>query len=39
MAQAWSAVLAAILTGIKFDITTGIIVFLCLAAISPSNTD
>jgi hypothetical protein len=39
MAQAWSAVLAAILAGMKFDLTTGIIVFLCLAAISPSNTD
>jgi hypothetical protein len=38
MVQAICAVCAALLTGIKFDLTTGVIVFLCLAAISPSNS-
>jgi hypothetical protein len=36
--QAWSAVVAALLTAIHYDIITGIIVFLCLSAISPTNT-
>ena len=39
MNQAICAVLATILTIIKFDFMIGLIVFLCLAAISPSNAD
>lgn len=36
--QAWSAVGAALLTAIHYDTVTGMIVFFCLAAISPTNT-
>ena len=36
--QAMCAIGAALITAIHYDAITGVIVFFCLAAISPSNT-